>query len=86
MAEIDALVYSPTSLADVYITLLDEGISTDGTFSDRTMTQLLTTFAGNRQYSREYTTTYTVTNTLDGVECSDSAKLTIRVLDDRYSN
>lgn len=86
LAEIDALVYSPTSLADVYITLLDEGISTDGTFSDRTMTQLLTTFAGNRQYSREYTTTYTVTNTLDGVECSDSAKLTIRVLDDRYSN
>ena len=86
LAEIDALVYSPTSLADVYITLLDDGISTDGTFSDRTIAQLLTTFAGNAQYSRDYTTTYTVTNTLNGVECSDSAKLTIRVLDDRYSN
>ena len=86
LEEIDALVYSPTSLADVYITLLDEGISTDGTFSDRTMSQLLTTFAGNTQYSRDYTTTYTVTNTLNGVECSDSVKLTIRVLDDRFLN
>ena len=60
-----------------YLSLLDAGVSRDGSF-DPSIWDMINAFNNNTDPLGDYTTTYTVT---DG-ECSDSVELTIRVVAD----
>ncbi|WP_146167187.1 hypothetical protein [Christiangramia gaetbulicola] len=78
-SEVDALVNDLGDIEALYKTLLDEGVSRDGTFSP-TGLELLRAF--NRNPYRGFTTVYTVSNDVGGVKCTDSTELTITVTPD----
>ena len=78
-SEVDALIDDVGAIEPLYKTLLDEGVSRDGTFAP-TAAQLLRAF--NRNPYQDFTTVYTVSNEVGGVVCTDSTELTITVIPD----
>ncbi|SDS46567.1 hypothetical protein [Gramella sp. MAR_2010_147] len=64
---------------EMYLDLLEDGVSREGTF-DPTITQILNfIYANEANRYGEHSTTYTVTNELNGEFCTDSTLLTITI-------
>ena len=78
-SEVDALIDDVGAIEPLYKTLLDEGVSRDGTFAP-TAAELLRAF--NQNPYREFTTVYTLSKVVGGVVCKDSTELTITVIPD----
>lgn len=75
--EIDELVDDFSTVKNLYLQMLDEGVETDGTFSPL-LVNLFRSY--NRNNFGDFTTTYTVG---EG-ECTDSTELTITVCEEIF--
>ncbi|MGY5848996.1 gliding motility-associated C-terminal domain-containing protein [Salegentibacter sp. F14] len=75
-ADLQEMFPGKPEIREYYLDLLDDGVSRDGTF-DPTIDELLEIYQNDEDGIGDFTTTYTLQ---DG-ECSDSAELTIRVIE-----
>ena len=76
-SEIDELIDDLGAIEPLFKTLLDKGISHDGTFKP-TGPELLRLY--NQNHYQDFKTIYTVTNELNGEVCSDSVELIITII------
>ncbi len=73
--DVDELFPNAQRVRDYYLSLLDEGVATDGTFNP-SIQDIINTYQSDEDGVGDFTTIYTVTDDL----CEDSVELTISVL------